>query len=483
MYSLGLSLYELLVLRVPFESADRLHLIEQIKNDEPTRPRAIDPRIPRDLETIVLKAIEKDPKRRYATAAELGEDLQRFIEGAPIRARRVGELERLWMLARRHRTAAVLLTLFLVALAAGTAFSTVFAIRAARERDKAIAAGAEAKAVLDFLKNDLLAQAGSDEQGSMRPDIIPQPNLTVRKLLDRAAERIAGKFQGQPLVEATIRETIGIAYTSVESLDTAERNLARALDPRRREQGETAPETLSVMNQLHWLYGAQIDLNKAEPLGRKTLELSRKALGQDHPITRNAIANLAETYIDHYKDREAEPLAIEYLDTCRRVVGEDHLETAEIPVLAPSEVRRGRKALGFVSNDPPPHFGKRTSRHTEPEVPSRKSLCWPRQVFTGRARAHRGIAGLSTVSRGRAPPERSLPSATWDMPTSQTAKSRKLNPFTPKLWTAAAASRVIITPTPRGKVSARRDLHGPEKVRGGREADHRRVGRISSNGG
>ena len=124
----------------------------------------------------------------------------------------------------------MLLTLFLVALAAGTAFSTVFAIRAARERDKAIAAGAEAKAVLDFLKNDLLAQAGSDEQGSMRPDIIPQPNLTVRKLLDRAAERIAGKFQGQPLVEATIRETIGIAYTSVESLDTAERNLARALD-------------------------------------------------------------------------------------------------------------------------------------------------------------------------------------------------------------------------------------------------------------
>ena len=84
-YSLGLSLYELLVLRVPFKSADRLHLIEQIKNDEPTRPRAIDPRIPRNLETIVLKAIEKDPKRRYATAAELGEDLQRFIEGAPVR--------------------------------------------------------------------------------------------------------------------------------------------------------------------------------------------------------------------------------------------------------------------------------------------------------------------------------------------------------------------------------------------------------------
>ncbi|MFI5457398.1 MAG: serine/threonine-protein kinase [Isosphaerales bacterium] len=188
-YSLGLTLYELLALRAPFGSGDRLRLIEQIKNEEPARPRAIDARIPRDLETIVLKAIEKDAKRRYATAGELGEDLLRFIEGEPIRARRVGELERLWMLARRHRTAAVLLSLFLVALVAGTAFSTVFAIRAARERDKAIAARADAMAVIDFLKNDLLAQAGLGEQGKIRPDVMPQPNLMVRTLLDRAAER------------------------------------------------------------------------------------------------------------------------------------------------------------------------------------------------------------------------------------------------------------------------------------------------------
>ena len=85
-YALGLTLYELLALRPAFESTDRLHLIERIKNEEPARPRTIDARIPRDLETIVLKAIEKDPKRRYATAGELGEDLQRFIEGEPIRA-------------------------------------------------------------------------------------------------------------------------------------------------------------------------------------------------------------------------------------------------------------------------------------------------------------------------------------------------------------------------------------------------------------
>ncbi len=327
-YSLGLTLYELLALRVPFDSPDRLRLIEQIKSHEPASRRAIDARIPRDLETIVLKAIEKDPKRRYATAAALAEDLQRFIEGEPIRARRVSELERLWMAARRHRTTAALLTLFLAALVAGTAFSTVFAIRAARERDRAITAGAEAKAVLDFLKNDLLAQAGTGEQGKIRPDITPQPNLTVRTLLDRAAERIEGKFQGQPLVEATIRETIGIAYTEVNSFDKAEPNLKRALELRRREHGETTRETLSLMNQLFWLYQTQVDYRKAEPLGRKTLELCRKALGEDDPVTLDVMGNLAWLYIEHGRVREAQPLAIKFLETCRRVFGENHLETA-----------------------------------------------------------------------------------------------------------------------------------------------------------
>ncbi len=88
-YSLGLTLYELLTLRPGFDSADRLALSEQIKSVEPPRPRSIDPRIPRDLETIVLKAIEKDAGDRYATAEAMGEDLRRFLDDEPILARRV----------------------------------------------------------------------------------------------------------------------------------------------------------------------------------------------------------------------------------------------------------------------------------------------------------------------------------------------------------------------------------------------------------
>ena len=88
-YALGLTLYELLTLRPAFDSPDRLQLIEQIKTEEPTRPRALDRRIPRDLETIVLKAIDKDPERRYPTADALAEDLRRFLADEPIQARRV----------------------------------------------------------------------------------------------------------------------------------------------------------------------------------------------------------------------------------------------------------------------------------------------------------------------------------------------------------------------------------------------------------
>src|SRR5262249_58628027 len=89
-YSLGLTLYELLTLRPAFDSPDRLALSEQIKAVEPPRPRSIDPRIPRDLETIVLKAIEKEPRARYASAEAMADDLRRVLDYEPIPARRGG---------------------------------------------------------------------------------------------------------------------------------------------------------------------------------------------------------------------------------------------------------------------------------------------------------------------------------------------------------------------------------------------------------
>jgi WD40 repeat protein/serine/threonine protein kinase len=101
-YGLGITLYEFLTLQPAFANAPRAALIEQVLCQEPPRPRKLDPRIPRDLETIVLKAIAKDPADRYATAQALAEDLRQFLADRPIRARRTPLRERAWRWCRRN---------------------------------------------------------------------------------------------------------------------------------------------------------------------------------------------------------------------------------------------------------------------------------------------------------------------------------------------------------------------------------------------
>lgn len=116
-YSLGVVFYELLTGERPFQGNRRMLLL-QVLEDEPRPPRRLDDKIPRDLETVCLKAMAKSPSRRYATAGELAEDLRRYLAGEPIRARPVGRVERLWHWCRRNPVAASLLA----AVTLGSAF-------------------------------------------------------------------------------------------------------------------------------------------------------------------------------------------------------------------------------------------------------------------------------------------------------------------------------------------------------------------------
>ena len=123
-YSLGATLYELLTFRSPFEEQDRATLVGQILHGEPTRPRDLDSEIPLDLETIVLKAIAKEPEDRYSTPFELAEDLRRFLTDRPIRARRPALWERTWRLCRRNPLSASLVAALILVLPAGLAGTT-----------------------------------------------------------------------------------------------------------------------------------------------------------------------------------------------------------------------------------------------------------------------------------------------------------------------------------------------------------------------
>ncbi len=136
-YSLGATLYELLTLRPPFDGQSAAELIDQIGRDDPLSPRKHEPRVPRDLETIVLKALAKRPVDRYGSAAELAEDLARFLSYAPVRARRISPIGRLWRVARRHPQIAAVTT---VAAAAILAIATYSYVRILASRGQVIAA-------------------------------------------------------------------------------------------------------------------------------------------------------------------------------------------------------------------------------------------------------------------------------------------------------------------------------------------------------
>ncbi len=124
-YSLGVTLYELLTLQPAVGGGDRQEILRRIAFEEPTPPSRINPEIPRDLETILLKAIAKEPESRYATAQELADDLGRFLEHKPIRAKRPSLVRRVAKWSRRHRgvvaSAGVLLVLAFAGLASSTA--------------------------------------------------------------------------------------------------------------------------------------------------------------------------------------------------------------------------------------------------------------------------------------------------------------------------------------------------------------------------
>jgi WD40 repeat protein/serine/threonine protein kinase len=136
-YALGLTLYELLVLRPAFDGQDRLHLVEQIGRQEPARLRVLDPRIPRDLETILMKSIEKDPRRRYPKADDLAADLRRYLADEPIQARRIGPLERLGRWGRRNPVVAGLTAAVVLVTACGFAATTAQTRAAQDERNAA----------------------------------------------------------------------------------------------------------------------------------------------------------------------------------------------------------------------------------------------------------------------------------------------------------------------------------------------------------
>jgi len=325
-YALGVILYELLAGKLPYEVSR--HVYEVVKTIQQVDPRPLSSanrEYRGDIETIVAKALEKDKARRYGSAAEFAADIQRYLENRPITAKPASTGYQLRKFAQRNKVLVAGIGAVFLTLVVGVVASTWEAVRARRAEQHAQAETATAQAVVDFLENDLLAQASANKQAG--PKTKPDPDLKVRTALDRAADRVGERFEKQPEVEAAIRFTIGQTYVDLGLYPEARKQLEQALDLRRKVLGAENPQTLRTAVKLGQLTDLLGKYAEAEALLSQTLKVERRVLGPEHPDTLACMSNLCRVFSDQAKYAQAETLYNETIELQRRVLGPERHET------------------------------------------------------------------------------------------------------------------------------------------------------------
>jgi len=356
-YSLGVIFYELLAGVPPLElrQAALEETLRKLREDDAPKPstrlRAQDPATttelarkrltePRtlvkqlrgDLDAIALKALEKDRSRRYGSPSDFAADIGRYLNNEVVVAVPPSVAYRARKFAGRYRGALVTATAFVLVLLAAAVISIRQSIRARQE-------SAIAQAVTDFLQKDLLGQASAYNQSK------PDPNITVRTVLDRAAQNIEGKFGKQPEVEVAIRDTIGNTYSQLGLYDQARRQLEAALELGRHSLGPENPETLRTVSVLGRLAFRQGQYAESEKLFQQNLAVERRVLGPKHPDTLYSMENLGLAYVFEAKYKQAEPLLTQALEMERKVLGPEHPDTLKtMSDLAALRVYEGKLA-------------------------------------------------------------------------------------------------------------------------------------------
>lgn len=227
-YSMGAILYEMLTGRPPFRGSTVLETLEQVRTREPVAPTQLQPNIPRDLETIALKCLQKEAAKRYASAAVLGEDLSRYLAGEPIVARPVSRVERVWRWCRRNPRTAVLSAAVALLIVAWAVTSSILAWNLKQQRDETESARIQAQ----FNADEATKNAG-----------IAERNEIVAKRNEQSAKDTA---------DATVKQMIDLGETLLKS----------------KRLSVQAPEVVRLLRQSLVVVSQKIDMAGATSFGQ-----------------------------------------------------------------------------------------------------------------------------------------------------------------------------------------------------------------------
>lgn len=277
---------------------------EAVSRARDTQPDKLRRRLSGDLDNIVLKAMRKEPARRYDSAAQLAADIGRHLDGLPVLARKDTFKYRAGKFVRRNRLGVAAAVLVAASLITGVVVATWQARAAAHERDKARIEATKAERINIFLQ-DMLAFSNPSWSS---PNTQKGREVTINEMLDEVAPHLESELSDQPEVKAALQRTIGDSYTSQTRNELAERYLAAALDADLKLYGEDNLETARTLHSLAQLHFASGDSSKAESLLERALTIYRKQYRTGRTDVRGYAATLS-TYAALAQGRGDEKLA------------------------------------------------------------------------------------------------------------------------------------------------------------------------------
>ncbi|HOX25749.1 MAG TPA: serine/threonine-protein kinase [Candidatus Krumholzibacteria bacterium] len=287
-YALGVVLYELLTGAPPYAS-DGVSLLEQIRliHTAPPRPfRETAPagrRLPGDLETIVGKALAKDPADRYQSAAALAEDIERYLASQPILARPPSASYQLRKLIARNRLPSALIAGIVLLIIGFGVWMSVLYVRSARNLSRAVAAEGESRQVTDFVTGLFEISHPSEARGNA---------VTAREILDAGARKISTELDAQPEVQARLMHTLGVVYSGLGLYDRSGELLQAALARRREVAGTGTLAEAAVLTDLGAVHRARGEIAAADTAYQAALAIRAALLPPDDPLVGVAGANL-----------------------------------------------------------------------------------------------------------------------------------------------------------------------------------------------